>query len=84
LKEHALSVRVMSAAALTREDLHDADVLIVDGEVQKPGLFGGGDLRIEGIDLDLDDLQELPVVLMGGVRGAVADGLHLKLSWQYG
>lgn len=79
LKKHVASVRVVAAATLTRDDLREADVLIVDGEVKEP-LFGGP-LVIESIRLGLDDLQGFPVVLMGGAGALLASSLHLKPSW---
>jgi hypothetical protein len=84
LLEHAASVRVVPASALRVKDLTDADVLVIDGEVESRGKDGEPKLAIQRIPLTLEDLQGKPVVLMGGQGGAFADDLHLKLSWRHG
>ncbi len=84
LAEHAASVRVVSGSALQATDLAGVDVLIIDGEVESHG--AGGELRLksEKIKLTLDDLQGVPVVLMGGQGGFVSDDFNLKTSWHHG
>jgi hypothetical protein len=81
LGAHAARVKVVSGSALSRADLEGFDLLVVDGEVLVPG---EQKLKSEKIRLVLDELQGIPVVLMGGQGGMLSDDLHLKSSWGAG
>jgi hypothetical protein len=84
LAAHTADARFVAAKALTRADLEGRDVLLIDGEVE---LTMSGDhphLNIETLQLSLDDVQGVPVVLMGGQGGGFADAMKLKTSWRHG
>jgi len=84
LAAHVRHLRFVAGRTLKRADLAGIDLLVVDGEVEAHDAKGNLQLKSEKIQLRLADLQGLPVVLMGGEGGSLADGLHLKTSWHHG
>ena len=84
LAEHTAEVKFVTGSALRPTDLAGFDVLVIDGEVESKGPDGELQLKSEKIRLTLDDLQGVPVVLMGGQGGFLSDELKLKTSWQHG
>ena len=84
LGQHADRVKFVAGSALRREDLKGFDLLVVDGEVESHEPGKQLTLKNEKIKLALDDLQEFPVVLMGGQGGFLSDDLKLKTSWHAG
>jgi hypothetical protein len=84
LGRHTAGARFVALSELKVADFSGRDVVLIDGEVDLRNAGGEQRLRIEKLDLSLDDVQGVPVVLMGGQGGAFADELKLKLSWGHG
>ncbi|MCB9877876.1 MAG: hypothetical protein H6835_09770 [Planctomycetes bacterium] len=84
LGAHVDAVTFVAGRDLRARQLTGIDLLIVDGEVEAHDASGQLSLKSEHIELALDDLQGLPVVLMGGQGGFLSDTLHLKTSWHHG
>lgn len=84
LTTHTNSVKFVVGSDLKTTDLAGVDVLIIDGEVMPPSAAAENRLKSEKVKLTLDDIQGLPVVLMGGQGGFLSDELGLKTSWKRG
>lgn len=82
LKECFGDVRVADLAELATLDFDDAEVVVVDGE---PVTYVDGMPRTYKVapGLTVDSLPP-PTVLVGGVGGAIADAIGLKLGWRHG
>jgi len=84
LEAHAASVSFVAGSKLTAADFKNADVLIVDGEVEAKDEKGEPRLKSEKIGLTLGEVQGMPVVAIGGEGGFFMDDLKLKPSWHHG
>ena len=84
LEAHAASVSFVAGSKLATADFRNADVLIVDGEVETKNENGELRLKSEKIGLTLGELQGMPVVAIGGEGGFFMDDLKLKPSWHHG
>lgn len=84
LGEHTEAVKSVDASELRAEDFAGFDVLVIDGEVERHGKDGELQLHIDRVKLHLDDLQGVPVLLMGGQGGGFSDELKLKTAWGHG
>lgn len=82
LAQHVREVRVLNVLDLSRADLGDADVLVVDG---LPMSGHGDEMEVlqapKGVTLDA---LSVPTVLVGGMGGMVSDQMELKLGWRHG
>jgi len=80
LAQHVKEVRAVAPSELTPELVRAWDVLVIDGE-----LMAGSEYRLDPKDvhlpLRLSDLQGHPVLLVGGVGGAVSTRWRLAGSW---
>lgn len=74
LKSRFGSVQSIDRLELADSDLSGADLLVIDGEPMGRGTPQG--LTFEKLSL--------PIVLIGGAGGNVADELGLKLGWGFG